>query len=45
MPRQYRATIHIRNAEFAHSSGMRVRQTRPITLTALVGGRVGGCIQ
>jgi hypothetical protein len=36
-PNLYRATIRIIGAEFVNSSGVRVRQVRPITLTALVG--------
>jgi hypothetical protein len=36
-PNLYRATIHIVGAEFVNRSGVRVRQVRPITLTALVG--------
>jgi hypothetical protein len=33
----YRATIRIDGAEFVNTSGVRVRQARPITLTAIVG--------
>ena len=40
-PNLYRATVHIVNAQFVNESGGRVRQTQPITLTAMV-GRVGG---
>jgi hypothetical protein len=36
-PNLYRATIRVTGAEFVNSSGVRVRQVRPITLTALVG--------
>src|SRR5262249_11769929 len=36
-----RATIHIADAEFVSSSGERVRQTRPIVLTADLAGVYG----
>jgi hypothetical protein len=36
-PNLYRATIRIVGAEFVNSSGVRVKQVRPITLTAIVG--------
>jgi hypothetical protein len=37
-PHLYRATIRLSNAEFAGGSGIRVKQTQPIALTAIVGG-------
>jgi hypothetical protein len=40
-PFLYRATIRINGAEFVNDSGVRIREVRPITLTALVGGFVG----
>jgi hypothetical protein len=40
-PALYRATIRIEGAEFVSATGARVRQVRPITLVALVGGVVG----
>ncbi len=40
-PHLYQATIHLVGAEFTSPSGARVRQTRPITLTAVVGFFVG----
>lgn len=36
-PFAYRATIRIVDAEFVSAAGVRVRQVRPITLTAIVG--------
>ena len=36
-PNLYRATIRIVGAEFVNSSGVRVKQVRPITLRAMVG--------
>jgi hypothetical protein len=36
-PYMYRATIRIVGAEFVNSSGARVKQVQPITLTAIVG--------
>lgn len=41
-PYLYRATIRITGAEFVNSSGVRVRQTQPIALSALVGGNSAG---
>lgn len=41
-PDRYMATIRIVGAEFVNATGVRVRQTRPITLTAVVGGLRGG---
>ena len=40
-PGLYRATIHITCGLFMNSSGASVTQTRPITLTAVVGGMSG----
>jgi hypothetical protein len=40
-PHLYRATIHIAGAEFVSATGVRVRQTQPITLTAVVGAGPG----
>jgi hypothetical protein len=40
-PNLYRATIRISGAEFVNSSGVRVKQVRPITLTAMVGWQSG----
>jgi hypothetical protein len=40
-PNLYRATIRIVGAEFVNSSGVRVKQVRPIALTALVGSLSG----
>jgi hypothetical protein len=40
-PHWYRATIHIAGAEFVSATGVRVRQTQPITLTAVVGAGPG----
>jgi hypothetical protein len=37
-PSLYRATLSLTNAVFVNASGARVRQTRPIALTAVVGG-------
>ena len=36
-PSLYRATIHIVGAEFVSATGVRVRQTQPMTLSAVVG--------
>jgi hypothetical protein len=41
-PHLYRATIRIAGAEFVNATGGRVRQVRPITLSAIVGGGFGG---
>ena len=41
-PHLYQATVRIVNGVFVNESGRRVRQTAPITLTALVGAIVGG---
>jgi hypothetical protein len=41
-PFLYRATIRIVGAEFVNGSGVRVKQTQPITLTAMVGSVAGG---
>jgi hypothetical protein len=35
-PETYRATIRIVDAEFVSASGIRVRQLRPIVLTAIL---------
>jgi hypothetical protein len=40
-PFMYRATVRIVGAEFVNPSGTRVRQERPITLTAIVGWVAG----
>jgi hypothetical protein len=40
-PHLYRATIRVVGAEFVNATGGRVRQVRPITLTAFVGGYIG----
>ena len=40
-PWLYRATIHIVGAEFVSATGLRVRQTQPIVLTATVGSVLG----
>jgi hypothetical protein len=40
-PNLYRATIRIVGAEFVNSSGVRVKQVRPIALTAMVGSLSG----
>jgi hypothetical protein len=40
-PFLYRATIQIVGAEFVGPTGIRIRQTRPITLTAVVGSYIG----
>jgi hypothetical protein len=40
-PFTYRATVRIVGAEFVNPSGTRVRQERPITLTAIVGWVAG----
>jgi hypothetical protein len=40
-PGLYSATIRIEGAEFVNALGARVRQARPITLVALVGGFSG----
>jgi hypothetical protein len=37
-PQLYRATIRLFNVEFVSDSGARVKQTQPITLSAIVGG-------
>jgi hypothetical protein len=41
-PQLYQATARIVNGVFVDEAGRRVRQTAPITLTALVGGMSGG---
>jgi hypothetical protein len=41
-PHLYRATVRLTNGEFVNGSGARVRQSQPITLSAVVGGWVGG---
>jgi hypothetical protein len=41
MPSGYRATIRIVGAEFLSTAGVRIRQTQPITLSALVGRGFG----
>jgi hypothetical protein len=43
MPFAYRATIRLVGAEFVNSAGVHVKQTEPITLTAIVGWvEIGG---
>ncbi len=37
-PHLYRAAVQLTGAEFVNSSGVRVRQLQPVTLSAIVGG-------
>ena len=43
-PRLYRATLQVDDAEFVSPTGLRLRLSRPIRLTAIVGSCPGGCV-